>query len=147
VTPAGWADTCRELLGPADGSLLLVAPRTAAALNALFADRGATPADVPSGAVVVWLGDAAVPERRTAVLASLAARLPLGAPLIVVDHNQPRSAIARLANTVRLAFRGLPPARARYRVAREVTQVGFTVERLRLTDAERIQVVRAVRAG
>ena len=76
---------------------------------------------------------------------ALAARLASGAPVVVVDHNQPRSLALRALGVLALAARGLPPERARHPVAREVNGHGFTIERLRLEDGERVQILLARR--
>jgi hypothetical protein len=83
--------------------------------------------------------------RRRARLDALAARLPGGAPLVVVDHNQPRTWWRRTLGVAGLAVRGLGASRARHPVAREVHERGFAVERLRLACGERVQLVLARR--
>ena len=146
MTPARLAAACDALLGGIDGRLVVVAPHASAAVVA-FRARAADAADTPVGAVIVWLGERGESERRTAVLADVRARLPVGAPLVVVDYNQPRTRGRRWANALELWLRGVPSSRARYLVAREVARSGFTVERARLADGERLQLVRAVRAA
>jgi hypothetical protein len=69
----------------------------------------------------------------------------VGGALVVVDHNQPRACWRRVVGTALLAARGIPPARARHPVAREVAAHGFAVERLRLAAGERVQLVLARR--
>jgi len=101
------------------------------------ADDGARPA----GAVVVFLGTRARPAERQSTLRDLARTLPAGAPLLLVDHNQPRTWWRRaIAVPHRLAAR-VGAARARYPAARELAAIGFTVERLRLACGERVQLV------
>jgi hypothetical protein len=79
------------------------------------------------------------------VLETVARRLPAGAPLVLVDHNQPRAVWRRLVALPWLLAAGLGPARARYPAARELRDAGFGVERLRLEDGERMQIVVARR--
>ena len=135
---------CCELLGPAPGAVAVRAPhggRLAAALTA----RVGAPATAPAAAIVAFVGAPAEPAGRQALLAALRAELPPGAPLVLVDHNQPRRWWARVLGRLRLAAAGLTPARARYPAARELAALGFTVERLRLACGERIQLVLARR--
>ena len=113
--------------------------------DAAFGRSRATPGEIPAAAVVVWLGTSPVPARRMETLATLRARLPLGATLIVVDHNQPRRLVARWLAAMALLVRGMMPSRARYPVAREVAANGFAIESLRLHDRECVQLVKAVR--
>ena len=97
------------------------------------------------GAVVVFLGAAPGPAKRQAALRAVERRLPPGAPLVLVDHNQPRALWRRALAVLQLAVRGLPAARARYPAARELGALGFAVERLWLDGGERVQLVRARR--
>jgi hypothetical protein len=117
--------------------------RLAAALAAQTPVAGE--ADAPAGAIVVFLGQRAHPAARQAALRILQRRLPAGAPLVLVDHNQPRARWRRALATIRLAVRGLGPARARYPAARELAALGFAVEQLRLACGERVQLVAARR--
>jgi len=93
----------------------------------------------------VLLGTRIDESARAAAWDALAARLASGAPVVVVDHNQPRTLARRAIGVLALAARGLSPKRARYPVAREVNAHGFTIERLRLADGERVQLVLARR--
>jgi hypothetical protein len=133
-----------ELLGPFEGRVAVLGPRpgrVAAALGARVALAGA---DEPAAAAVVtFLGAGAVPAERQALVASLERRLPSGAPVVLVDHNQPRTWARRLLGIAALVLHGLGPARARYPAARELAALGLEVERLRLVCGERIQLVAA----
>jgi hypothetical protein len=141
VSAARLAARVIEILGPVEGGLLVAAsPRLGEALARLApVAEGAA----PGGAVVSFLGAAARPAERQAVLADLGARLTPGAPLVVVDHNQPRVPWRRPMALATLLLAGLGPARARYPVARELAAAGFRIERLRLTPGERVQLVLA----
>lgn len=122
------AARCRELLGAYDGALAVLGPDV--------------PPPAGSGAAVVsFLGTPADPVARRTQLERLRQALPPGAPLVVVDHNQPRRLVARLVGWLVLLWRGLPPVRARYPAARELVASGFVVERLRLAHGERLQLV------
>jgi len=103
----------------------------------------AAPDDGVGAAIASFLGAADGPAARQAVLASLRARLSPGAPLLLIDHNQPRAWWRRAVGVVALAVRGLPAARARYPAARELAALGLPVERLRLACGERVQLVLA----
>src|SRR5207253_1017999 len=81
----------------------------------------------------------------SAMLAALRNRLPAGAPLVLLDHSQPRALWRRAVGILVLAARGLAPSRARYPAARELAAIGFAVERLRLACGERVQMVVARR--
>jgi hypothetical protein len=128
VSDADLAARCRELLGAYDGTLALLGPGSAAP-------------DAAGAAVVSFVGAVADPVARRAQLERLRLVLPAGAPLVVVDHNQPRRLGARLVGAALLIVRGLPPVRARYPAARELAAAGFAVERLRLAHGERVQLV------
>jgi hypothetical protein len=144
VTAARLAARCVELLdAPAGAVDLQAAGPLAAALDASVARAG--PPDEPVAAVCDLRGERGVRSARIALLASIAARLPPGAPLVVVDHNRPRAWWRRIAGALCLAARGLPPGRARYPVAEEVRDRGFVIERLRLAAGERVQLVLARR--
>jgi len=146
VSPAGLAAHALALLGAGAGPVLVVcpwAPRLAAALAARV--PRARDGEVPMGAVVVSLGAAPGPAKRQAALRAVERRLPPGAPLVLVDHNQPRALWRRALAVLQLAVRGLPAARARYPAARELGALGFAVERLWLGGGERVQLVRARR--
>ena len=58
-----------------------------------------------------------------------------------LDARHLRDASGRVVSRVV----GLPPERARHPVAREVDGHGFTIERLRLEDGERVQILLARR--
>ena len=138
------AARCLTLLGPFDGPLALAGPgavRLASALPDGVPRAGA--GQRPAAALVTFLGAPAAPAARQAVLAELRGRLAPGAPLLVVDHNQPRQWWRRGLGAAVLLARGLPPARARYPAARELAALGLVVERLRLARGERIQLVAA----
>ncbi len=128
MSDADLAARCRELLGSYDGALAVLSP-------------GAAAPDAAGAAVVSFVGAVADPAARRALLEGLRHALPAGAPLVVVDHNQPRRAVARVVGWIVLLLRGLPPVRARYPTARELAALGFVVERLRLADGERVQLV------
>jgi hypothetical protein len=100
----------------------------------------------PAGAAVVtFVGERAAAAVRTSRLAAVRARLAPGAPVLLVDHAQPRPWWRRPGTVVRLLARGLPPSRGRYLAARELDAAGFRVERLRLAAGERVQLVLARR--
>jgi hypothetical protein len=146
VRPARLAAHCLALLDARAGPIAVAGPR-ADRLHAALAELVpvAGERDVPAAAVVAFLGAPAMPAERQAMLRALGARLECGAPLVLVDHNQPRSGWRRLVGMVTLAAAGLSPARARYPVARELAVIGFLVERLRLACGERIQLITARR--
>ena len=133
-----------ELLGPIEGRVAVLGARPrrlASALGACVPLAG--PGETASAAVITFLGASAVPAERQAVLASLGGQLDGGAPVVLVDHNQPRSWWRRALGVATLALRGLAPARARYPAARELAALGLEVERLRLARGERVQLVAA----
>ena len=143
---ARLAADCSALLGPLSGPILLAcpgAPRLAAALAARLAVAG--DGESPRAAIVAFLGLAARPAERQQVLRATQTALPPGAPLLLVDHNQPRAPWRRVVAAVRLVVAGLGPARARYPAARELAALGLAVERLRLACGERVQLVEARR--
>jgi hypothetical protein len=143
VTAARLAARCVELLDGVGGPIAVSAPPdVVAAVAALvpIAHDGAV-----AGAVCVLLGTRIDEPARAAAWDRLAVRLASGAPVVVVDHNQPRTLARRALGMLALAARGLPPKRARYPAAREVNAHGFAVERLRLEDAERVQLIVARR--
>ena len=129
-----------ELLA-ADGPIVVVPPSLAVAATIAGADEPA------HGGLCSFLGDRADSVARAARLDALAARLPSGAPLVVVDHNQPRRAWSRALGAAVLLGRGFPPSRARHPTAREVGAHGFAVSALRLACGERVQIVLAHRRG
>ena len=133
-----------RLLGPVAGPVAVAAPpRLGAHLAARLA--AARDGEVPAAAVVAFLGSPPRPAERQALLAALRNRLPAGAPLILLDHSQPRALWRRAVGILVLAARGLAPSRARYPAARELAAIGFAVERLRLACGERVQMVVARR--
>jgi hypothetical protein len=140
VRAARLAARCVELLGPVDGLVAVDAPpalRGALRARLAIADDGARAA----AAVCVFLGEGARPAARRARLDALAARLPPSASVVVVDHNQPRAPWRRALGALLLVGRGHPPSRARYPVARELRDHGFSIERLGFADGERVQLV------
>jgi len=146
VSPARLAARVRELLGAIPGPVVIACPKAARLGSALAARvRRAGDGEVAAGAVVVFLGAAARPDERQAALRELGRRLAPGAPLVLVDHNQPRARWRRALGVLDLAAHGLGPARARYPAARELAALGFAVERLRLASGERVQLVVARR--
>ena len=146
MSPARLAAQARALLGPLGGPVAIVAPgapRLAAALAAALPTT-ADPA-AAAAAVVAFLGVPAGPAERQALLRGLTTRLPAGARLVLLDHNQPRRWWQRLVGTVRLTANGLGAARARYPAARELAALGLGVEQLRLACGECVQLVVARR--
>jgi hypothetical protein len=146
VNAARLAARCLALLGPVTGPVVIAAPR-APGLAAMLARRlrVVAAAETPAAAVVVLLRTPARPHERQALLAELRRRLLPGAPLVLVDHSQPRARWRRLGAWVGLALAGLPGSRARYPAARELNALGFAVERLQLACGERVQLVAARR--
>jgi hypothetical protein len=142
------AARCLALLGPLGGPLAVVGPRAARVRAALPAQTPlAADGERAGAAIATFLGAGDGPATRQAILAGLRSRLPPGAPLVLLDHNQPRAWWRRGVGVVALALRGLPPARARYPAARELAALGLGVERLRLTRGERVQLVVARYGG
>jgi hypothetical protein len=142
VTGVRLARRCLALLGPLSGPVAVAGPGTSRLRAALGAEVAVARDDAPAAAAVVsFWGAAARPEDRRAVLLGVARRLPGGAPLVLVDHNQPRAVWRRAAALPALLLAGVGPARARYPAAREMQAFGFVVERLRLADGERMQLV------
>ncbi len=130
-----------ELLGPIDGPIVVDGCGTSLASRV----RAARDDEAPAAAICSFLGKTGDAVARARSLDAIAARLAPGAPLVVVDHNQPRAWWPRLVAVLPLALRGLGPSRARYPVAREVRDHGFTIERLRFGDGELVQLVLARR--
>ena len=143
MTAARLAARCVELLDGVGGPIAVSAPPSVAA--AVAARVPIAHDGVVAGAVYVLLGTRIDEPARAAAWDALAARLASGAPVVVVDHNQPRTLARRVLGVLALAARGLPPERARHPVAREVNGHGFTIERLRLEDGERVQILLARR--
>lgn len=134
------------MLGPFDGPLAVAGPGAARLDAALPAGVPRARAGArPAAALVTFLGAPAAPAERQALLAGLRGRLPANAPLLVVDHNQPRRWWRRGLGAAALAARGLPASRARYPAARELAALGLAVERLGLARGERVQLVAARR--
>ena len=142
MTAARLAARCVELLGGVEGPVDLGA---AGALAAALAARVRVARDGDVAAAAVCDFRDVLERSRLAGLAAVAARLPAGAPLVVVDHNHPRDWWRRGVGAALLVARGLPPARARHPVAREAAEHGFAIERLRLAAGERVQLVLARR--
>ena len=146
MSPARLAARATAMLGPIAGPVAVACPGTPRLARALAGRvRPALAGESAAGAVVAFLGVPARPAERQALLAGLGRRLVQGAPLVLVDHSQPRAWWRRLLGRAALAARGLGPARARYPAARELAALGFTVDRLRLAAGERIQLVAARR--
>lgn len=142
------AARCLTLLGPLGGPLAVVGPRAARVAAALPPQTHlAAEGERAGAAIATFLGAGDGPATRQAVLSGLRSRLPPGAPLVLLDHNQPRAWWRRAVGVILLALRGLPPARARYPAARELAALGLAVERLRLAHGERVQLVVARRGG
>ena len=142
MTAARLAARCLALLGPPAGPVAIHAPahpRLAGALAARVpAARDGTP---PAAAVVVFYGEPAAADARQLLLSTIHATLPCGAPVVVVDHNQPRTLARRALAALTLALTGTPPSRARYPAARELLAAGFPVARLHLAAGERLQLI------
>jgi hypothetical protein len=146
VSAARLAARCLALLGPLPGPVAVVAPRAAAFAAALAAHVPlAGPERTPAGAVVAFLDLPARPHERQQTLHALRSRLENDAPLVLVDHSQPRARWRRPLAALALGRAGLRPSRARYPAARELAALGFRVECLRLACGERVQLVLARR--
>jgi hypothetical protein len=146
VSAARLAAHAVALLGPAADPVAVVAPRARRLACAVArTTRVAADGDAPNAALVVLLGARAAPSDRQETLRATQRRLPAGAPLVLVDHNQPRAAWRRALAVVPLLVAGLGPSRARYPAARELAALGFAVEHLRLACGERVQLVVARR--
>ncbi len=148
MSAARLAADCLALLGRPTGPIAVVASRTPR-LAAALAARVTPPRDGerPAAAIVTFLGTAGAPAERQQILHALRTRLPADAPLVLIDHNQPRALARRVLGWLVLAAAGLGPARARYPGARELRALGFTIDRLRLACGERVQLVLARRAA
>jgi len=144
VSRARLAAHALRLLGPVAGPVAVTAPRR---LRAHLASRlvAARDGDVPVAALVAFLGSRARPAARQALLAAVRDRLPASAPVVLLDHGQPRALWRRVVGAAVLALRGFGPARARYPAARELAALGFAVERMCLACGERVQIVLARR--
>ena len=140
MTAARLAARCVDLLGAIAGPLAIVASPT---VRAAISVCHPVAEDGVAAGICVLTGEPVA--RRGVVLDAMAARLPEGAPLVVVDYNQPRTWWRRVIGAVTLALHGHSPARAREPVARDVQTHGFTVERLCLEDGERLQLIVARR--
>ena len=141
------ADAALALLGPLDGPVVVAEPGAWWAARVRLA--GLRTADLieptAAAALVSFVGARTPAAVRVRTLGAVRARLPVGAPLVLVDHNQPRQWWRRPLAALLLIVRGMPPSRARYPAARELDGAGFRVESLRLADGERVQVVLARR--
>ncbi len=144
MTAARLAARCVELLGAVEGPVAVMAPSRVTAEIAARVDV-ASGNGAAGGAVCVFLGERLDTTSRGATLEALAACMRRGAFLVVADHNQPRGRWRRLVALLVLALHGHGPARARHLVAREMHHHGFAIERLRLEDGERVQLVLARR--
>ena len=144
MTPARLAARCVELLDGVSGPIAVSAPPDVAHAIAMRLRIGGED-EVIAGAVCVLLGEAVDEGVRAKTWTRLAARLAADAPLVVADHNQPRTAWRRFVGALALMLAGQSPARARHPTAREVQAHGFTIERLRLDDGERVQLMIARR--
>jgi hypothetical protein len=140
-------DAALALLGPLDGPVVVAEPGAWWAARVRVAGLRTADLVEPTAAagLVSFVGARTPPALRVRTLDALRVRLPVGAPLVLVDHNQPRQWWRRPLAWLLLAVRGLPPSRARYPAARELDASGFRVEQLRLADGERVQVVLARR--
>jgi hypothetical protein len=146
VSAARLAAHCLALLDAPRGPIAVTCPRAARLRAALAAAAPlAGEGEAPVAAVVAFLGAPASPAERQATLRTVGQSLGRGARLVLVDHNQPRSAWRRAMALLPLAAAGLSPARARYPAARELAVLGFLVERLRLACGERVQLISARR--
>ncbi len=142
MNAARLAARCLTLLGSTVGPVAVVGPpvpRLAAALASRV--PLAAEGESAAAAVVTFLGTAASPAERQGLLRALQRRLPAGAPLVLLDHSQPRAWWRRALAVLLLAASGVGPARARYPAARELAALGFAVERLELMCGERVQLV------
>jgi hypothetical protein len=141
------AETALALLGPLRGPVVVAEPGATWAGWARGAGLRVADLGEPAvaGALVSFVGAHTPPALRRSTLEAVRVRLAAGAPLVLVDHNQPRQWWRRPLAALLLAMRGLPPARGRYPAARELDGAGFRVECLRLAAGERVQVVLARR--
>jgi hypothetical protein len=142
------AEAALSLLGTVDGPVVVAEPGRWWAARLRVAGLRTADLDEPAAAALVsFVGARTSPELRRRTLEALRGRLPVGSPLVLLDHNQPRQWWRRPLAAVLLLARGLPPSRARYPAARELDGAGFRVERLRLTSGERVQLVLASAAS
>ena len=146
MNAARLAARALELLGPHEGPIILEAPCAKRLAGAIAATSAiARSEDIPAAAVIAFLGTSASPSERQATIGRLRDRLPAGAPVVVIDHNQPRTPWQRALSLPSLLVSGLTPARARYPVAQELATHGFAIRSLRLANGERFQLVSAIR--
>lgn len=143
------ADAALALLGPVGGPVVVAEPGGwwAARLRVAGLRVAELGEPVAAAALVSFHGARTPAELRRRTLDAVRARLSPDAPLVLVDHNQPRQWWRRPLAALVLVARGLPPSRGRYPAARELDAAGFRVERLELAAGERVQVVRARREG
>ena len=141
------AETALALLGPVDGAVVVAEPGTWWAARLRVAGLRVADLNEPvvAAALVSFVGARTPPALRRRTLDALRVRLVPAAPIVLIDHNQPRQWWRRPLAALGLAVRGLPPSRGRYPAARELDGAGFRVDRLRLTAGERLQVVLARR--
>jgi len=144
VRAARLAARCVELLDGIVGPIAVSAPPDVTGALATRVTVAGENGPI-AGAVCVLLGKAVDEAARARTWTGLAARLAADAPLVVVDHNQPRAAWRRAVGALALLLTGQGPARARHPTAREVWAHGFTVQRMRFDDGERVQLVLARR--
>jgi hypothetical protein len=127
---------------------VLVVGRNAAGWKTVLRAAGRTvagSADAPAAALVDFTGERGDGAARRRQLGAVHARLRPGAPVLLLDHNQPRQWWRRPVAAVLLVARGLRPGRGRHPAARELDAAGFCVQQLRLTAGERLQLVLARR--
>jgi len=140
------ADAALALLGPVAGPVVVAAPGAWWAARVRLAGwRVADLGEPAAAALVTFVGARTAPEMRRRTLEAVRVRLSPDAPLVLIDHNQPRQWWRRPLAALLLAVRGFAPSRARYPAARELDAAGFRIERLDLAAGERLQVVLARR--
>jgi hypothetical protein len=141
------ADAALALLGPVGGAVVVAEPHGwwAARLRVAGLRVAELSEPVAAAALVSFVGARTPAELRRRTLAAVRVRLSPGAPLVLIDHNQPRQWWRRPIAALLLVARGLPPVRGRYPAARELDAAGFRVECLRLAAGERVQIVLARR--
>lgn len=147
MTSAAVRARAVSLLGRAAGTALVLGPRPDAWEAALRSAGWAVAADGEgaAAALVSFVGERENETLRLGRLAAARARLGVDAPLVLVDHNQPRPRWRRVVGWLALALHGLSPGRGRTAAARQLDAAGFRVECLRLAAGERVQLVLARR--